>query len=211
MQFDKKYVPSKALIFYGSNLGNETLIEERRIIDGKLSAGKPVDLSSFEKYAAELLKKEENTVLEGDIPQNLIKINAKGNGCTLWWKTPKGQRQMYFDVDMGIESGMYPVPDLIWKYNTKLSILEIVAECGEENYYYGPIPNNSDTFCFGNAEPKKKQNIAEIIKEVESCVFENSIFTHFTNKTKLSTSKYGKLLGKKEFPIELLVKRKWKI
>ncbi len=205
------YKPKRMLVFYENNL-SKTYIEEHQIRKGKVSSGKPVPNEFFADYARESLKKDK-VIIQGVPPKNVLNILFSSNTVQISWKTKPCIKELLFDSSMGLMSGMYPMPAMIWtyKWSSYTNDLSFVATDDKE-FFIAPIPNNNTHFCFGNARVKPFKTYTEMINNVEESVY-SSMFTHFSNAEifidKTNTEAFKELYEKKTFPTSWLNPKKF--
>lgn len=137
------------------------------------------------------LNDNEDVVLGGEIPSNMLYVNYKGlDLSTLIWYTEPQRKSIIFqkgskDSDNApLSSGMMNLPYLVWKYSQR--ILSVVA-CFERPVkdtllYYAPLMNiyNNLQVCMGSGANKigKGKDFSEIITSTEKAFFQ-TVFTHF--------------------------------
>lgn len=219
MQFselNEKYCPQKAVIIYKKEA--DTYAELYPVIKRggsyELGAGKPLTT----RQARNLFKYLNNTkgqslTMKGSVPSGrLLYIDPNPATRRLVWWRPSEIRKLRFSEKVGIASGAYRLPALIFDLNgSSLSIFasaEAVVN-GDSILYHAPLPNISDTgdLCTGNCKKPNSQLIPEIIAGYESVVYDTK-FTHFSNTKTAKTNileLYRTLENAKTFPVKQLV------
>lgn len=151
--------------------------------DGNLQAERLPIKENFDKLKTLLDSSEEYKTysFDGIIPNNVLKF--KSDTCNIVWTSDAKKRTLLFSDALPIQSGTYPVPKLLWKFDGKtLKVFALTAADITENsnLYQAPFLNvsNSGEVCMGTAKTKcKSTNYNTIIAFLENQFF-NSYFTH---------------------------------
>jgi hypothetical protein len=187
MSVSERFVPEIGLVIYKSDEGSSVYIEEHQIKNGKFGPGKPIGIDKVETFVKSSTD-EKNAYAFGILPKSVIAIKSFKNSTSIAWISDKPKREMVFNIEMGILSGTYSMPRLLFIHHMdETTIYALPKEKKGEDVlnlplYKAPIGNNRITFCYGEAEPEKTKNIPDQIRNIENAVFEESQFTHFGNE-----------------------------
>lgn len=200
------------LFFYS----NGNILISKRLKDDSFSDYKPITEDTKRDlaiYLSEVKKEQENFYIKGLIPRNIHYFD--NDNFKVIWTTKAGVRHQLFKTNSNsIESGNYPVPNLIWcaKKNS-LKVFAYKEINGEIELYKAPFLNTSScgSVCLGNVKfDFKDKDYLKIIQKIEIKFYE-SYFTH-TNDNALIDGNivefYKKYKNKKVFPEKLLIKSK---
>lgn len=195
--------PYMGIIFYRGD--SDRYMEAHTIKEGRFQAPVPINQTFLEN----LITPKDFTLKYYNLGAKTIFYQSTSKGTNMCWEIKAHKRELLFDSEMDIESGIYPIPTLIInKIGTSVSIYAIKeSEASlESKLYFAPLPNNSDTFCFGKATWKEYPSAKDTIHSIEKAIFE-SLFSEFRDNLHNVTDKslfYNNLLGKDVFPIEHL-------
>lgn len=181
---------------YGDKLAYHDYDHEKQ----KLNAGKPLTietLRSIIKVTSDKFVDFDTTFnFSGLIPRNVIRFFTDEKKI-IWW-TPGQKRRLLFEKSVGIKTGIYPVPVLLWKLESnKLSVwaLKTQPKSTSESIFHAPFFNTSATglVCMGNAKfSSDSMDYIEVMKVAETAFF-NSYFTHSANSNLLKIN-YSELM-----------------
>lgn len=119
-RFTEKYHPFKSLIIYqSSGRSKDSFIEAYDFSpENKMINAHPLSLRESQKLGKILssnLEKQSNCFEPtGVLPTNVIYASSKGEGKLVWY-TPSSKRDLLFSSSLGIASGPYRLPALLWK------------------------------------------------------------------------------------------------
>lgn len=233
-QFNREYQPFKVLLFYGQQR-NENEVHTYEPEDAgelyvesydigrhgqpvnahPLTVSEMVDLSETFSSAKEM----DNRYLQSRaiLPSNLLNIDQRTNGYAIWY-TPPQKRDLFFTENLGIPSGIAPVPAMVWK--ATLNTLSVFALKGKAKpnektaLYHAPFLNiySNGNVCMGNVaiQITKQTNLPAFMQLWEDYFFQSN-FSHSINgssSTKNDTvALWRELVGSTAvFPQEQLVK-----
>lgn len=160
-------------------------------------------------------KSIDNTIYQYD--PRILYFEKNRNNIRLTFITEPGIYHHKYIPKLRIDSGMRPVPGLLWNFETdyKNESLNLKAfikyEGPDTQYYRAPFLNTSSSVCLGSSEFDEntfyKGNATDITNSVIKAFF-NSAFTHAStvkqvNGNIISLSK--NLLGMTEFPQDVLI------
>lgn len=193
---------------------NEYYIESRRVkVNGELGSSTPLKKTTLNKIAEGLTTSMEPKIKATKIfPNNLILFNQLLSQEKVIWYFPPAIKKLYFNDNIGIKTGNYPTPGLIFRWEEKLSIYAIKSKSINENtiLYKAPYPNiGYADVCMGNAHYNVKMNteLEDFIREAEARFFE-SYFTHTMNNSSVLKGNfvliYNKMQTEGVFPNKYL-------
>jgi PRTRC genetic system protein B len=192
---------------------NTDYIETHEIVDGKLTAGKPLMKETFKRLCKATVKTKE-----------LMKLQFDGNEIFIYndivvWATNPSIQTLSFKTDKKVQQWTVPVPGLIWRVENgslTLSSFKGKIKYPIRKWYTGDILHrapfwNTDPkgdVCMGNVKIKTQFDSLSDMKSWWEKVFFMSIFAHTRGQTsKTETIKlYHSLVGQKKFPNEELIK-----
>lgn len=159
-----RLIATDALLFYKSSLTDKgQYVEHRKIKDGAMCAGHPLDVNTI----AKLLKTvdryaHENTSmvsLHGEIPENLLYASTTIDTYKLVWYRKPEKRMFYFSNSLGIPNGEVLVPGLV--YMTEGRGLHLYAYKGSKPkklLYRAPFFNTDGSVCLGSGKLTKPKD-----------------------------------------------------
>lgn len=120
------------------------------------------------------------------IPNNVL--NFKTDEPYIVWTSEKKKKKLLFSDGLPMQSAVYPIPKLLWKYNK--GTLQVFALSDSQNIketnplYQAPFLNvsNQGDVCLGNIEINETTSLNKLIKHIEYAFF-NSYFTHTNTDT----------------------------
>ncbi len=185
----------------------EQYISLHPIVDGKISSGQPLTRQAALEIAKALLPQAVELIA---LPDNLV---AFAPGTEMYWWLPEGGKHLFFKKDTGIESGVMPVPALLFGVNG--DNLRVWALKGNERptmdtwLYCAPFFNVSgSSVCTGNSNTPDRVRI-EDIKKWEKVFFRSAFTYEGTTRVKgITMKKLWRQLSKGEhrkFPVKHLV------
>lgn len=205
------YEPKQIVIVYKHK--NDDYIETHEIVNGKLTAGKPLMKETFKRLCKATVKTK--NPMELRFSGNELYVDAD----TVIWATNPSIQTLSFKVDSKVEQWTVPVPGMIW--NVKLNGLNISAFKGKIKYpisewcktnreYRAPFWNTDvqGNVCMGNVKIKTEFISLSDMKSWWEKVFFMSVFAHTRgNTSKTETIKlYHSLVGQNKFPEKELIK-----
>lgn len=159
LQATDHYLPKFAIIGYVKEdqyYRNDHYFSYHEVVGTKLTAGMPLTKDTarniFTCLEGDLIKFR----FKGMLPKNLIHFNFKGSFQLIWYIHPN-QQMLYFDARMGIPSGKYPLPKLIFKLvGNSLKVFAVNRKdtlSDGTTLYHAPLLNigKQGNVCMGNA------------------------------------------------------------
>ncbi|MDP1973760.1 MAG: PRTRC system protein B [Sediminibacterium sp.] len=119
-RFTQTYHPFKSIIIYRTTGQNkESFIEAYDFSpDNKMINAHPLSLRESQKLGKILCSNLEKQTYcfepSGVLPSNVLYVNSKNEGKVVWF-TPASKRDLLFNTSLGIASGAYYLPALLWK------------------------------------------------------------------------------------------------
>lgn len=151
----------------------------------------------------------------GLLPASVLHIDPAENGSVVWYTKPSGQR-LHFTENLNINSGVAPLPALVWKADKKhLSVYALKAKRkpnATTPLYHAPFFNlyRNGSACMGtvNVQINAAASLEAFISQWEAYFF-GSYFSHLIDShnpiTGNLTLLYKNLIGKAQaFPMEVL-------
>ncbi len=222
-RFTTQYLPTKAFIVYTSQEEQENSYVESFDFDkrGRMINAHPLTEQETEKLAQIMLANTERQGkcfdTKGILPANLLFLRSGNNGCAVW-HTPNQHRQLLFIEGLGLLSGIYPVPPLLWKATRdSVSVFAIKTTARPDiktELFEAPFFNiySTGNVCMGTVdiEINDDEGLEVFMKQWEDYFF-NSRFSHLlsdrspvkSNIIRLYKSLY---ITKKSFPLSELKK-----
>lgn len=158
---------------------------------GSLSPGTFFDTDSLKNIFKFVNSIEEFKVnnFSGLVPKNILKYNTD-DGSLIFY-TPAKMQKMIFTESIGIETGDYKIPYLLWIYTDRsLNIFALKGIPNKENMevFQAPLLNISDEglMCMGDVKYTNSTGNFNGFAEILEDLFFNSVFTH-TNCNNLAT------------------------
>lgn len=181
-----------------------------------IGAAQPISVEAAKAIVKHIDKGEvnrENIDFEGLIPTNVVRYRTEER--FIIWQTPPQLKYLIFSDKLSIESGVYPIPPLLWKLvgtSLKVFALKEPLQSVEDTVYQAPFLNvdENGSVCMGNAEIDNHLDTYEEVLEQADRAFFNSVFTH-TNCDLLANRNISDILAEqaekklKTFDTELLV------
>lgn len=208
-----------AIIVYSCE-GQNTYLERRNIVDGKMGAGTPLT----KKCVAEIFKaiaedsEDLTTGFHGIIPKNLLYADTTTGRTKLVWYNPPMKRKMYFIGNLGIPDGEMIVPGII--YEAAESHLKVYCFKGKTPrgvLFHAPFFNVSGhSVCLGTAKAQKPKNLTYIeAMEYWEKMFWNSEFSHIYGSNpidgNLAVITKTCIENGEPFPVDVLIKSNVKL
>lgn len=189
-RFTTQYHPRKSLVMYqAAGSSSECFVEAYDISpEGKMINPHPLSIKESIELGTMLTSslEKDNHVFEpeGLLPTNVLYASSKGEGTAVWF-TPAGNHHLLFREDLGIASGAYPLPALLWKADKeKLHIYALKLSRRpntKTKIYKAPFFNIHDSglVCMGtvNIDISKDCKLEQFIEQWQSYFF-NSYFSH---------------------------------
>lgn len=214
-----RLIATDALLFYKSTLTQKgQYVEHRRIRDGAMCAGQPLDVSTI----AKLLKTvdryaHENTSmvsLHGEIPENLLYASTSIDTYKLVWYRKPEMRMFYFTESLAIPNGEVLVPGLVYKTDGRgLSVYAFKGSKPKKLLYRAPFFNTNNNVCLGSgkiAKPKDQTYLNWMAYWEE--MFWKTEFSHLSGgnpvKGNLSVIMKDCIKHHKPFPVAALIRSK---
>lgn len=181
--------PECAIIVYRNREADEGeyYLERRVYNENTKSFGVAVPLTQKE-YNEIASSIETDTYKEGlrtkGINTNLLHFHYNKDKLSLTWKVKASKKQLFFDKKLGIKSGYYYIPHLVFRLegdNLSVYATKTFNINGKTKMYYAPFHNtySNGNVCMGNARGYNQQKYVEDIIESWEEAFFNSTFTHF--------------------------------
>lgn len=127
---------------------------------------------------------------KGIMPYNVLYLNASPIDFRIMWYVPSKIRHLNFDKSLGIKSGNYAAPPIIFDYSQEETgvfsynpkdVVDFRKEAYENQVYHCPLFNINEEggLCWGSVKDKKItfDNFEELIRKVEGMFFSGT-FTH---------------------------------
>ena len=163
-------IPRAALIAYSTDglshdeCSRNYFLEVRNIgADGMMQEGRPVTVEFMNALVRDYSESHAAGIPHGIIPSNLLFCNPGiGNEKYIWY-SPPGKRMMFFVESLGIESGEYNIPGIV--YEAGKDALNVYAYKGERpdydtELYAAPLFNvTRASVCLGSATIEKPKDI----------------------------------------------------
>ena len=176
-------------VFYGNGREDNIYIETHDVIGGKIADAKPLQEDTVRDLAVVLRKQTQMISRNASLlPKNILYLdNSPSKEEIVWYTNPK-QVWMYFRKDIKLESGKYPVPQLIWHYSKgRLFVLTTGTKKRRPTrktiLLRSPFHNvNEDCLvCMGSGRFNigRRDTIREVMREVEK-VFYMTAFSHIS-------------------------------
>ncbi len=212
-------VPFAGIIAY-SNESGVCYLETRKIVDGRMGAGKPLT----DTFLAKLVKvlatntKEIDTSIHGAIPSNILFCDTRIDNERLVWYRQREKRYLYFSSSAGMPNGLVEVPPMLYCVARK----KLVVHCfkgtrPKGKLYKAPFYNTSDEYvCLGSAKMKypEERTFESIMKYWED-MYWRSEFAHILGENpvngNLSTILKDCIANGTPFPEDQLVESKHKL
>jgi PRTRC genetic system protein B len=189
-------------------------IRHRKGSPPSLLAGKPLSMATVKAIANQFSKINKLSNTSGLLPKNLLAYNPNLNGLA-WW-SPAQKRHLSFSKDLGISSGHYHLPALLFLVIDKtlwLYALDNSRRPSEKSQLFkAPFHNmiDDDSVCMGNTTlPSFNGSLPEFMHGWEVAFF-GSEFSHIGNGSVINNGSIDTLFkglanngGK--FPIEMLL------
>lgn len=176
-------IQENSLNFVLCGYNNELIYHDYDISKDCLSAGKPLT-NETAKSIFNFINDIDNINqyhFKSMIPKNIL--TYKTDEKYIIWSTPFKIQNIIYKEGIGVKTGNYYVPRLIWKLvNDKLFVYAIIKniKSDKDELYHSPLFNSyqDGSMCMGNVKfTELSQDYSKIINKVESA-FWNSTFTH---------------------------------
>lgn len=217
----EKMVPTDALIFYSCDSGK--YVEHRRIANGRMCAGQPLDARQFadmisiaEKYAS---GQQDMGFIHGAIPMNMLYADPSIDHMRLVWYRKPEERKMYFSDGLAIPEGTMKVPGMI--YSVRGNDLYVYCFKGARPngvLYRAPFFNiySEGRVCLGNSKTEKpKMNTFEEWMLYWEKMFWQSEFADLISDNpiegNLATVTKNCIRKGRPFPVELMKRHEKKL
>ncbi|MDR6513676.1 PRTRC system protein B [Chryseobacterium camelliae] len=218
--FGTYFDPICALVFYQGNSGyTESYVEYFDMKNGLPINPHPITVLEGQRLATALQVKEENmNVLRSDgiLPNNLLSFDAKSSAIV--WFTKAGVRELFFDKNLGIQSGKAHIPPLVWIADRKTLHLYALSSNRKPTLntplLYAPFFNvyQNGSVCMGTVDIATAEtgSVNELMMLWENYFF-NSYFSHLMSGHNPVNGNcvmlWENLIGTgKSFPSEMLLK-----
>lgn len=217
--YETQYEPAYSVIVYKHSFEDENYYLETREIEKtekgyQMMAAKPFRMKDLEKIATSVSKEIRcMNYFEGAIPEKCLHVSFTPANRSIIWYTQPGIRKLFYSEGIGIETGNYPVPGLV--FCLREDKLKVFAYLGDQNYratmdtklYNAPFYNVSTQglVCMGTAfvaTPKDKAVSFEWLMSANEAAFFGSYFSHSWGEGNCSVPLpefWNKLKDKKEF------------
>jgi len=189
------YNPLCAIVVYGNKSNYEaSYYLERREFNSNSKAFGPATPLSQEDYNDIALSVKEKQTSKGiktrSIIDNMLSFKHGIGEKTIIWKVKADKYKLFFGKKLGIKSGEYYIPNLIFCLsNNSLKVYATKTYNIKETtkLYKAPFHNISSdgSICMGNAKGDSNLEYVEDIIDSWNQAFFNSTFTHF-NDSKLT-------------------------
>jgi PRTRC genetic system protein B len=195
----------------GKSCGERKFLELHNITNGNIGAQIPFSkktaqrifsLFDSEKYVSKSFKSfiPDNVILAKDNPTD---------GLHLIWSVKSTVRTLYFSNSSSIETGLYPIPNLIFRYyKNVLQVLATNARTIDMNtvLFHAPFFNVyiSGNICMGNVNVRgieRFESFDTTLEYLENAFF-NSVFTHSNNPI-FDAESIKKTFGEKAYKKQL--------
>jgi hypothetical protein len=222
---NKNYVPTHIMTLYSENnrAFGDKYLEISEIIRNPKKAEKskpyiivntaPAD-GMFLRDLVSSIKAENFDALQfkSIIPSNVLYFKSVDETPSIVWYRESETRMLHFKEDMGIKSGNYIMPKVIFMlHDNDLSVFRITDEMITEKtaLYFLPLPNIHDdsTVCLGGAKRNRQSKCLEdIIQKYEELFYQTrfNVFhndEYFPNETNISELTMN--LDIRQWPIKL--------
>ena len=188
--FGTLYQPEKAIVIYRKQQHGQQFYVECYDFNEN---GNPVNAHPLSVREATAFAKALNTAEkkqsgfltpQGLMPEKVLYIKSDNHPFVIW-KTSAQQVKLLFTASLGLKTGIYPVPALVWKASRNGMALYAVMEKAEINMetplFHAPFFNTYErgTVCMGNVTLSIPANCAleDFMKHWEKAFF-NSYFSH---------------------------------
>lgn len=188
------FFPKWAIVGYEKtkSYSSENLVTYHTIEGGRLGSGEALTLDTAKGIFSHLQGDIMPYCFKGIVPNNLVYFDFKGE-LKIIWTTHPHRRQLYFDSNTTIKSGIYPLPKLLFILEGKG--LKVFALNRKDNLnsdteiYNAPFLNTSSdgSVCMGSASiDYENLQYYEDIMEFAEKQFYNSVFnaTHHNKLVK---------------------------
>lgn len=162
---NREMEPTDALIFYSGS--DDVYVEHRKIVNGLMGAGSPLDASKFSKMictAEKYVSKQDGMKpLSGRVPPNLLYVSMGVDNMRLVWWRGREKRKMYFHEGLGIPNGEMIVPPMVYSVNgNSLSVWCFKGRKPKSVLYCAPFFNVYDDgrVCLGNSKTDRPRSMA---------------------------------------------------
>lgn len=210
---ENMHIPKCAIVMYNTPNYSTPIFQYHKIINGKLTAGQSLTLSTAKNIFKSLKVEAKTYQFKGIIPKYVLSIN-QSTKLSITWAVRAQKKYLYFKESTAIESGLYPLPKLIFQLSgSQLRVFAVgkKEELTEDSVlFFSPFLNvgKKGAVCMGTASLNYSSftYIEDIISFVEKQFF-SSVFseTHNNAITKGNViSHYKKLLNKNSFNDNIL-------
>lgn len=189
-RFTEQYLPFKSLIIYQSSGRNKDSFVEAYDFspENKMINAHPLSLRESQKLGELLTSniEKQNYCFEpsGVLPNSVLYVSSKSEGKVVWF-TPASKRDLLFSNSLGIASGAYHLPALLWKATKDhLHVFALKSNkrpTDKTALYKAPIFNIHETglVCMGtvNIDLDDVDDLQSFINHWENYFF-NSHFSH---------------------------------
>lgn len=224
-KLNERYYPEKSIIIYRSNQKRDSHYIESFDFDasGKMINAHPLTENEMVKLGKTLLtvrNRENQCFVPNDVLNtNILYIHPGENGYSIW-HTPASHQKLLFTEDLGLPSGNYPIPSLLWKAG--INALEIYALKTDERpiiktpLFHAPYFNiyENGNVCMGTVEidHDPQEGLEGFIRKWEQYFFK-SRFSHLLAdrspvKNNIIQCYQSLYQSKNKFPITELIPHK---
>jgi PRTRC genetic system protein B len=183
---NKPFIPTHFLTVYsqgGNDYSNKYLeVGEIQHIDGKYKIGvsQPADKEFLNELVSTIKVANFKALrFKGLVPENVWYYHSEDAEPTIIWTHKKCSKQLHFLKSMGIESGIYKLPNILFAthkdelYCFRLDNGNTIEKSLELDIHMMPLPNIYDDskVCLGGNKLKKAKTLDEYIHNMEELFF----------------------------------------
>lgn len=190
IHFEEPVTVTTDFALIGKSCGQRKIFELHKVDKGRIGAQIPFSKKTAERIFS--IFDSERYVpksFKGFIPKNVvIAKDGPTDGMHLIWTVKEAPRTLYFSNSSGIKTGVYAVPDLIFRY--KANVLQVLATKtvkvdGNTALFHAPFFNvyTTGNICMGNVNVHRSERFESFdgVMEFLENAFFNSVFTHSNN------------------------------
>ena len=216
---DRMCSPASMIVVYETN-GACSYLEYYPIENGQPGNGRPLPKEILSNII-QSLKDNDNSIIGGIIPENMLFYSTKGSTVTsIWYRKPQATI-LHFHNDLKIPSEKINLPGLIFKVNDKELFVYAYKQFLNERtiLYRAPFHNlyESNKICLGTAFPKYPDKTYYGFMKAWEIAFFNSVFTHLIDKSPITKRENLNVIFQnivntdQKFPLDVLVNTKMKL
>lgn len=189
-----EYIPFKSIIIYESKENNNAHYIESYDFgeDGQMVNAHPLSGQEMTSIGKIMLENDTQASRclqpKGFVDTTLLHFKSGESGFAIWYSPPQ-HRELLFVKDIGLTSGVYPIPSLLWKASKEA--LFIYALKGTDRptlksvLYKAPFFNiyNTGNVCMGSVEVDLEEDydLETLMRKWEQYFFQ-SRFSHLLEK-----------------------------